>query len=652
MHRIAARRIKIAAARADFLRFGHAETRSVPGLVAASWQRSFSAGVDALSSQAVFHNDLDLTGRLMRCSEPVIARLSDEMAEMPLSIVLTDYKARILSRSETDKTIGTLLDEVSLAPGFNYAEASVGTNGIGTVLESGQPLYIVGPEHFLEHLQPFACAGSPIRDPLTGRVEGVLDISCLSEHASPLMHSLVRSATHDIERNLLVDRSQRQQALFEAYVRVDSRTRSAVMAIGGTVVMGNVLAQSMFAPDEQWTIHEHARYLMISSGRPVDQIEMSSGKVVRIRGKRVTVGADVAGIVVVVEIVSESAPARIYSAAELTNIAPLSPAPVSTALVSTAPISTAPVSPAPISTAPISTAPINSAVESSVLGDLSSLLGKRAASGVVAALGASAALLVLGEAGGGKVSLVAELYQHVVPSGRSIVCCADDLNDQGLQQTLDRARTDAAAQPTLYVFRNIDRLSAEAVAELNAFLGSNERAAAEPGVAADGVAVTVSQPDLQADLAAARPYTILLHHFDTSVTVAPLRHRVDDLPDIVTRVLARQAGLRPATVSAGAMRVISRYPWPGNIRQLEEALDAALLTRPVGDIQADDLPAYCHGGAPRLLSALEAGERDLIVSALHKAEGNRMRAAEALGIARSSLYRKLKSFGITVTDSQ
>jgi len=631
MHRIAARRIKIAAARADFLRFGHAETRSVPGLVAASWQRSFSAGVDALSAQAVFHNDLDLTGRLMRCSEPVIARLSDEMAEMPLSIVLTDYKARILSRSETDKTIGTLLDEVSLAPGFNYAEASVGTNGIGTVLESGQPLYIVGPEHFLEHLQPFACAGSPIRDPLTGRVEGVLDISCLSEDASPLMHSLVRSAAHDIERNLLVDRSQRQQALFEAYVRVDSRTRGAVMAIGGTVVMGNMLAQSMFAPDEQWTIHEHARYLMISPGQPVDQIEMPSGKVVRLRGKRITVGADVAGIVVVVEIASESAPAPISSDSELND--------------------TAPISPVPINTAAINTAAINTALEAAALGDVSSLLGKRAASNVVAALGASAALLVLGEAGGGKVSLVAELYHHVVPAGRSIVYCAEDLNEHGLQQTLDRDRPGAAAQPALYVFRNIDRLSAAAVAELDTFLGSRELGAAEKRVAGDGVTVTVSQPDLQADLAAGRPYTTLLHHFDTCVTVAPLRHRVDDLPDIVTRVLARRAGLRPAAVSAGAMRVIFRYPWPGNIRQLEEALDAALLTRPVGAIQAEDLPAYCHGGAPRLLSAMEAGERDLIVSALHKAEGNRMRAAEALGIARSSLYRKLKSFGITVTES-
>ena len=619
MHRVAERRRKIAAARADFLRFGHAETQSVPGLVAASWQRSFSAGVDAESSQAVFHSDLDLTGRLMRCSEPVIARLSDEMAQMPLSIVLTDYKARILSRSETDTTIGTLLDEVSLAPGFNYAEANVGTNGIGTVLESGQPLYIVGPEHFLEHLQPFACAGSPIRDPLTGRVEGVLDISCLSEDASPLMHSLVRSAAHEIERNLLVDRSQRQQALFEAYVRVDSRTRGAVMAIGGTVVMGNVVAQSQFSPDEQWTIHEHARYLMISPGQPVDEIELSSGKIVQIRGKRVVVGPDIVGIVVVVETKSE--PARL-------------PVRESGLTLST-------------ERGRRMNEPARSpAVAAAILHDVSSLLGKRASSSLVTALTAGAALLVLGEAGGGKVSLLAELYRQIVPLGRSVVFGAEALNENGLQSLLPNDLISAGARPMLYIFRNFDRLSAAVAEELETFLVARE-ACADPA----GIAVTVSQPDLQADLAVNRPYTSLLHHFETSVTVAPLRHRIDDLPDIVTRVLARQAGLRPATVSAGAMRVISRYPWPGNIRQLEEALDIALLTRPVGAIQAEDLPAYCHGGAPRLLSALEAGERDLIVGALHKAEGNRMRAAESLGIARSSLYRKLKSFGITVTDS-
>jgi transcriptional regulator of acetoin/glycerol metabolism len=95
------------------------------------------------------------------------------------------------------------------------------------------------------------------------------------------------------------------------------------------------------------------------------------------------------------------------------------------------------------------------------------------------------------------------------------------------------------------------------------------------------------------------------------------------------------------------MRVISRYTWPRNIRQLKEALESALLKRPVGELQPEDLPGYCHDTSRRQLSGIEAAERDAIVGALREADGNRVQAATALGIARSSLYRKLKTYGIT-----
>jgi len=604
MPETAARRLRIAAARADFLRFGRADAPSEPGLVAgvvaASWQRSFSAGVNAATAQAVFHSDLDLTGRLVRCSKPVIARLSDDMAQMPLSIVLTDARARILSRSETNKTIGTLLDQVSLAPGFNYAEGAVGTNGIGTVIESGQSLYIVGPEHFTEHLQPFACAGSPIHDPLTGRVEGVLDISCLSQDSSPLMRSLVRSAAHEIERNLLVDRSQRQQALFEAYVRMDARSRGAVMAIGGTMVMGNAVAQSLFEPAEQWAIHEHGRYLAMGRGAPVDQIELLSGKVVHIRGTRVGAGEDVAGIVMVVDIVSEAATAPAHAAAPV-------------AVVDTAPLE-----------------------DPALDGVDRSLLGKRTAAGIVDALRRQKNLLVMGESGSGKLSIIVDLYHRVVPTGRSRVYSAEKLESLALPEADDRVPEESG--PLLYVFTNIDHLTAAAAEVLDRFLVRLASSARPVTVVA-----TVTGPTLDPGL----PFAAMLARFDASVTVAPLRHRLDDLPQIATRVLANLTGPRGVTIGAGAMRVLCRYTWPRNIRQLEEALESALVKRPVGEIQAEDLPGYCHSGARRLLSPMEAGERDLIVNALHEADGNRVLTAQALGIARSSLYRKLKSFGIT-----
>jgi len=595
-----ARRLRIGVARADFLRFGRTDAPAEPGLVqgvvAASWQRSFSAGVDAATAQAVFHTDLDLTSRLVRCSRPVIARLSDDMAQMPLSIVLTDARARVLTRSETNKTIGTLLDQVSLAPGFNYAEGSVGTNGIGTVIASGQSLYIVGPEHFNEGLQPFACAGSPIRDPLTGRVEGVLDISCLSKDSSPLMQSLVRSAAHEIERNILADRSQRQQALFEAYVRLDARSRGAVMAIGGTLIMGNARAQSLFEPEEQWAIQEHARYLAVGRGNPDDEIELASGKVVHIRGTRVGAGEDSAGIVMVVDIVAEAAAVPVRRSVPVTRL--------------------------------------EKPVEDPALAGIDrSLLGKRTASGIVDALRQQKRLIVMGECGSGKLSLIVDLYHRVVPTGRSRVYPAD-----GLTVPTSMDELSAESGPMLYVFTNINRLGADAARDLERFLVA---------LAETGRSVTVAATMTESSSDGTLPMSSLLARFDASVTVPPLRHRLDDLPAIATRVLTALTGPRSVTIGAGAMRVLCRYTWPRNIRQLEEALESALLKRPVGEIQAEDLPGYCHSGARRLLTPMESGERDLIVNALHEADGNRVIAAHALGIARSSLYRKLKSFGIT-----
>lgn len=607
MKDITERRTDIAHARAAFLHSGSAETHAVPDIVAASWQRSFSAGVDAATSLAVFHDDLDTSSRLVRSAEPVIARLSDEMAQMPLSIVLTDNKARILSRSETDRTIGQLLDKVSLAPGFNYAESSVGTNGIGTVFESGQPLYIVGPEHFHEKLQPFACAGSPIRDSMTGRIEGVLDMSCLSEDSSPLMQSLVRSAAHDIERNLLNDRSRCQQALFEAFVRLDARRRGAVMAIGDSAVMSNTIAQSMFEPTEQWIIHQHARYLMTSQESPFDRAELPSGRVVQLRGTRIVVGTDLAGIVVAVDVVSEASVEYL-------------PAPVPIEHQSSAPS----VPPAAVSQFTHDTA------DSTADGD--SLLWKRAATEISSALLHDRALIVRGESGTGKTTLITDLFRRLHPDGDCVVLGPDT----ELPTTLPQSTKDAGCS-TLFVFAHLDRMSPGHASQLSLLLQTARATGAQSYITA-----TVSEEDLRTD----DGFTMLLSRFDDSVTLAPLRLRVGDIPLVVRRVLERVTGRRYLAVSAASMRVLKSYDWPGNIPQVEEAMKFAVRNRPVGEIQPSDLPGYCHTDDHRQLSALETSERDIIISALQDAAGNRVHAATALGISRSSLYRKLKSFGI------
>ncbi|MDX6251442.1 MAG: sigma-54 dependent transcriptional regulator, acetoin dehydrogenase operon transcriptional [Kribbellaceae bacterium] len=576
---------------------------AVPEIVAASWQRSLQAGVDTDEVRAQYFQDLDTSSRLVRSAQPIIDRLSDEAADIPLSIALTDSKARVLSRLDTSSAVGARLDGISFASGFQYAEGDVGTNGVGTVFEAGQPVHVVGAQHFHERLQPFACAGAPIRDPLTGHIEGVLDISCLAEDSNPLMRSLVRTAAQNIERSLLLDRSVLQQALFETFVKTDSRTRGAVLAVGGSVVMGNSVAQALFDPAEQRTIQEHLRYLGTRKGHVVDEIELPTGNVVRLHGTRVIVGDTVAGVVVEVGLRHEepaaSARRRSVEAAPVTSVA--MPA----------------VRHRSAATKPVSQSP----------------LWKRACAEILAALAQHQALLVVGETGAGKFSLVVDLYKRATPAGRSRLVDAAELG----QDSFGSEPLEAVSEPTLWIFRNIDGLSSDGIQRLNAIL-----LAIADSESPAYVAATLSDANVDSEL----PFRAALVHFEHSVTVPPLRHRTEDIPMVVAQVLRKLSALRERRVSPAAMRVICGYSWPGNIRQLEEALRAALGKRPVGEVRPEDLPGYCHQSARRQLTGLEAIERDAIVRALHDADGNRVQAAAALGIARSSLYRKLRTFGI------
>ncbi|HEY0475847.1 MAG TPA: helix-turn-helix domain-containing protein [Kribbella sp.] len=599
-------RRRVADARADFLAAGMPTPGTVPDIVAASWQRSLQAGVDTDEVRAQYFQDLDTSSRLVRCSRAIIDRLSEEAADIPLSIALTDSKARVLTRLDTSSSVGKRLDGILFASGFQYAEGDVGTNGVGTVFEAGQPVHVVGAQHFHERLQPFACAGAPIRDPLTGHIEGVLDISCLAEDSNPLMRSLVATAAQNIERSLLLDRSVLQQALFETFVRTDSRTRGAVLAVGGSVVMGNSVAQALFDPSEQRTIQEHLRYLGTRKGQVVDQIELPTGNVVRLHGTRVMVGDDVAGVVVEVSFRTQEQAAAVLRTSAVANAARTG------------------------SDTPAVHQPTTGAKKVS-----HSPLWKRACAEILATLARHQSLLVIGETGTGKFSLVVEMYRRVTPDGRSMLVDADELAKESFDDPA--AVVEGVAEPTLWIFRNIDALSAEGVSRLNAVL-----LAVADSESPVYVAATLSDANVDSDL----PFRTALVHFEHSVAVPPLRHRTEDIPMVVAQVLGKLSALRERRVGPAAMRVICGYSWPGNIHQLEEALRAALGKRPVGDLRPEDLPGYCHQSARRQLTGLEAIERDAIVRALHEADGNRVQAAAALGIARSSLYRKLRTFGL------
>ncbi|MGW3243503.1 helix-turn-helix domain-containing protein [Streptomyces sp. NPDC001070] len=134
-----------------------------------------------------------------------------------------------------------------------------------------------------------------------------------------------------------------------------------------------------------------------------------------------------------------------------------------------------------------------------------------------------------------------------------------------------------------------------------------------------------------------------------SVSVPPLRERPEDLPVLLAALSPRPApGYPPLTWTAEARRTLERHSWPGNVAELAVVVRTLAEERRLsGPVRPEELPDAVRGGAGgRRLGSLERAERDAILEALRTHGGNKARAAKALGIARATVYRKLRSYGI------
>ncbi|MFE0626618.1 helix-turn-helix domain-containing protein [Streptomyces sp. NPDC058864] len=134
-----------------------------------------------------------------------------------------------------------------------------------------------------------------------------------------------------------------------------------------------------------------------------------------------------------------------------------------------------------------------------------------------------------------------------------------------------------------------------------------------------------------------------------SVSVPPLRERPEDLPVLLAALCPRPApGHPPLTWTVEARRTLERHTWPGNVAELATVVRTLAEERRLsGPVRPEELPDAVRGGAGgRLLGSLERAERDAIIEALRTHGGNKARAAKALGIARATVYRKLRSYGI------
>jgi sigma-54 dependent transcriptional regulator, acetoin dehydrogenase operon transcriptional activator AcoR len=589
----------LAQTRERFLTRETVEPHQVRDPILASWWRSREWNVPADRIELSYVRDPDLDTPLTRSAMPVLRSLRENVEGQPISVILTDPAGVVLARLTADHDLERHLDGVKLAPGFSYAEELVGTNGIGTALEGGQPAHVFGHEHYAENLEDLACAGVPIHHPITGKTIGAVDLTCWRKDADPLLVALVKTAADQITQALLADSSAAELELLQDYLRACRRTNGIVLALNNDVVMMNDRARQVLDPGDQAVLLGQAGEAL-AAGRPgAVEVELPTGLTARMYCRPTRSVLDglrtaSAGGVVHVKLIEPSrrlAPDTAHAALMLLP---------------------------------------------GIVG--SGTLWLRGCQLLQEVYETGEWLVVEGEPGVGKLALLRAVHQRRDPSGRFAVLDAAEASSA--QDWVVRARHALLEGHGDLVIRHIDRLTARQAHFLASALGEALAAGRQE---TGRVMVTRA-------LGSAAPgnLTELLRSFPRTVALPPLRHHIEDLPELARFFMGRLSQHGRLTCSPEAMQLLARSTWPGNIEQLWQVMRSIVARKRVGSIEPADLPPECWSVSRRLLSPLEALERDAIVQSLLDSGGNKAKAAESLGMSRATIYRKIHGYGIVI----
>ena len=555
-----------------------------------SWRRSLEEGADAETLKLPYDTNLNLETRLVRAAEPILTQLHEDLAGSPVSVVLADSRGKILVRRSGEPGLLSRLDEAMLAPGFSYAERFAGTNGIGTALERRAVSKVTAAEHFNESLQEFACVGVPIRDPLTKRVLGVLDITTWSEQSHPAFTPLTLQAARSIEHELLDLAGSGSRALLDEFVIARRGREASVVAVGPHVLLGSADAVRQLggvARDELWALVSAEL-----GGRDEVVVPLQRGDEepvqVRIKAVRARRGDLVGGALHLLEQAEE--PKLILPTA----------------------------APVPLT--------MPSGLSQIVRGPAALVVDRAAARQPMA---------IVGERGIGKRSIVERVVNAVFPGRLLAVVEAQQVDTADLAEEV-AAGLDAG-KPVLV--QGAESLEVSAVASvLDVAHG-----------AGGWLSLTFRQP-----YGAPLDSPGLRHLEAAGVPVAvlpPLRSRTQDLERALPELASRLGGGRVHGLSPALVTRLLREPWPGNYHDVSAVLTEMIGLANGSELSLDDLPEGFGTGLTRQLTPLEWMQRDAIVAALRACDWDKAQAAESLGMSRASIYRKIKSFAIDAEGS-
>ncbi|MCU4623868.1 sigma-54-dependent Fis family transcriptional regulator [Acinetobacter radioresistens] len=620
-----------------FVKSGHLKSDHLRKIINDSWIRSKHAGVsiDALDAPIVLQShDLQEyifeNKKLIHSSLPILSQYQTLLDHHNLLLLISDAEGVIL-QTLGDTNIHHKAESLHLISGASWAEHACGTNAIGTALETGRAVQVHANEHYCTTAKRWTCTASVIRNPVSKKILGVLDVSGLRESYNQQTLALVTSLAAQIENQFYTEEIKTQNILLEKYLSFQqSSTHPSILfdqhgqAIQASAAMKELILKH--SPFDELKIKKIFKTLHINN---VAEFLLMNDLDAELHYETILHQYQTIGKVVYC----------IFKTYTQKNIAQVS----------------------------------KTNTDPNIIGQSQILMNALNKTRQLAKT--PIPILLNGETGVGKELFAQFIHQHSAVHQRPFVVIncgsfSKELISSELFGYVEGAFTGARKGGMKGKIEEADggTLFLDEIGELPLELQSHLLRALEYGEIyrlgenkprkVNFRLISATNRNLKQEVEQKNFRLDLLHRIAVSqISIPSLKERKEDIPLLIQHYLNQcreKYQLVDIHINMAAMNILQNYQWPGNIRELRNAIEVMAVTVSKNIIDPLDIPeeiynsqhsSLCFINNPEKTSkSLQDIEYDLIKKTLIDSNGNITKTAKTIGIAKSTLYLKIKNY--------
>lgn len=634
---------------------GVSKNLPVREMIASSWERCLSQGVNPeqtaaplLATEGTLHILRQKNTDLMRCARPVLAQARVFLRDLETILILTDYNGVNLDVVGDPKCVESAIG-IGMVPGSGWKETVSGSNAVGTAMATGMPTQVHGEEHFIQGFKPWTCTAGIISDPYDNQLIGVIDVSGLSNTFDKFHVPLVVSWANQIQLSLAKNTSEQWnlirensqcdfknshrnagKMLFDTQGRLIDHSQNACSILSSLGIeydlsMKSRLSLAHFGGEEIVYPHDAGHWLSSDWIEPVkEKNEIVGFKIELPTNKRSSQRTSAPSNIAAIKINSQADPfekilgqsASVKASIEKASKAASTPLPVL------------------------------------LLGDTG--VGKEMFARAIHETSnfSNGPFIDLNCGAFTKDILSSELFGHVEGAFT------------GAKRGGMMGKIEAANGGTLFL-DEIGEMPLEIQPVFLRVLQERKihRVGAIAPIPVNFRLIAATNSYLKREVSEGRFRKDLYFRLSTvAIALDPLSRRKEDIEEIAHIVLKEiqdSQEIVPKRISASVITALKNREWPGNIRELVNVIECMCYMSSNETLTTEDLPAgYQPGeslisGAPpeqnqssQSLSNLDIAEQQAIENAIIEFGGNITQAAKNLGIAKGTLYRKMKKYNL------